>query len=156
VEKQDGDETAAGINRKIREGKETDASSGVYYLRTSRMGLSEETVWEYYNIICNVEDTFRTLKPDLNLRPIDHRKDDSTQANIFFGLLSCRIVNTIRVQLMRKGIRHDSTEPTRIMMTQKAVIACAVNKPGEKVKIRTRTVPKEKLQGLYYALIYKS
>jgi hypothetical protein len=44
----------------LPEGKETDASSGVYYLRTSRMSLSEEGVREYYNIICNVEDTFRT------------------------------------------------------------------------------------------------
>jgi hypothetical protein len=34
VEKKDGDETVAGINWKIKEGKETDASSGIYYLRT--------------------------------------------------------------------------------------------------------------------------
>lgn len=156
VEKKVGDEIAVGINWKIKEGKEIDVSSGVYYLRTSRMGLSEETIWEYYNIIRNVEDTFRTLKLDLDLRPIYHQKDDPTQAHIFFGLLSYWIVNTIRVQLIRKGIRHDWTELTRIMMTQKAVTTCAVNKLGEEVKIRTCTVPEEKLQGIYDALIYKS
>jgi hypothetical protein len=42
------------------------------------------------------------------------------------------------------------------MMTQKAVTTCAVNKLGEEVKIRTCTIPEEKLQGLYDALIYKS
>ena len=93
---------------------------------------------------------------DLDLRPIYHQKDESTKAHIFFGLLSYWIVNTIRVQLMKKEIRHDWTELTRIMTTQKVVTTCAVNKLGEPVRLRTCTVPEEKLQGLYDALRYKS
>jgi transposase len=107
-------------------------------------------------MIRNVEDAFRTLKLDLDLWLVYHQKDESAKAHIFLGLLSYRIVNTIRVQLMRKGIRHDRREPTRIMSTQKAVTTCAVNKLGETVGIRTCTVPEEKLQGLYDALRYKS
>jgi transposase len=119
AEKKAGDEIAAGISWRIKEGKETDASSGVYCLRTSRMGLSEEAIREYYSIIRNVEDAFRTLNLDLDLRPIYRRKDDPAQAHVFFGLLSYWIVNTIRVQLIRKGIRDDWTELTRIMIRRK-------------------------------------
>lgn len=155
VEK-DNNETVTGISWKIKENKDVDACAGIYYLRTSRRDLNEQVTWEYYNIIRNIEDAFRTLKLDLDLRPIYHQKDESTQAHIFFGLLSYWIVNTIRVQLLGKGIRNDWTELTRIMTTQKAVTTCAINKLGETVKIRTCTVPQEKLQGLYDALLYKT
>jgi len=155
VEK-DKDETVTKISWSIKENKDSDASSGIYYLRTSRQQLNEQAIWDFYNIIRNVEDAFRTLKLDLDLRPIYHQKDESTMAHIFFGLLSYWIVNTIRVQLMNNGIRHDWTELTRIMTTQKVVTTCAVNKLGETVRLRTCTVPEEKLQGLYDALRYKS
>jgi Transposase len=155
VEK-DENETVTCVSWSIKENKLSDVSCGIYYLRTSRQKLNERTIWDFYNIIRNVEDAFRTLKLDLDLRPVYHQKDDSTKAHIFFGLLSYWIVNTIRVQLIRKGIRHDWTELTRIMATQKAVTTCAVNKLGETVRMRTCTVPEEKLQGLYDALRYKS
>lgn len=155
VEK-DKNEIVTEISWKIKEGDKVDALSGIYYLRTSRQQLDERAIWDYYNIIRNVEDAFRTLKLDLDLRPIYHQKDESTEAHIFFGLLSYWIVNTIRVQLKERAIRHDWTEITRIMATQKAVTTCAINKLGEMVKIRTCTVPEEKLQGLYDALVYKT
>ena len=132
VEK-DNNETVTGISWKIKENKDVDTCAGIYYLRTSRRDLNEQITWEYYNIIRNVEDAFRTLKLDLDLRPIYHQKDESTQAHIFFGLLSYWIVNTMRVQLMSRGIRNDWTELTRIMTTQKTVTTSAVNKLGETV-----------------------
>ena len=152
----DENDIVTSINWEIKQGKEIDACSGVYFLRTSRKTLDEQTIWDYYNIIRNVEDTFRTLKLDLDLRPIYHQKDESCQAHIFFGLLSYWIVNTIRVQLTRKGIKHDWTELTRIMTTQKTVTTCAMNKLGETVKIRTCTIPEEKLNAIHDALRYKA
>lgn len=153
--RKDENEIVTCIKWSIKEQKDPDASSGIYYLRTSRRELTEQTIWNYYNIIRNIEDAFRTLKLDLDLRPIYHQKDESTLAHIFFGLLSYWIVNTIRVQLMQKGIRHDWTELTRIMATQKAVTTSAVNKLGETVEIRNCTVAEEKLQAIYDALRYK-
>lgn len=155
VEK-DESETVTRITWSVKDQADMDSSSGVYYLRTSRPLLDEQTIWEYYNIIRNVEDSFRTLKLDLDLRPIYHQKDESTEAHIFFGLLSYWVVNTIRVQLLRKGINHDWTELTRIMATQKTVTTCAKNKLGEMVSMRVCTVPEEKLQGIYDALLYKN
>lgn len=155
VEK-DESETVTRITWAVKDQADMDSSSGVYYLRTSHPLLDEQTIWEYYNIIRNVEDSFRTLKLDLDLRPIYHKKDEPTEAHIFFGLLSYWVVNTIRVQLLRKGINHDWTELTRVMATQKTVVTCAKNKLGEMVSMKVCTVPEEKLQGIYDALLYKN
>jgi hypothetical protein len=43
------------------------------------MDMKDETlVWDVYNTIREIENTFRALKTDLDLRPIYHKKDDST------------------------------------------------------------------------------
>ena len=68
-----------------------------------------------------IESTNRQLKTDLNLRPIYHQKDESSDAHLFFGLLAYWIVNTIRYQLKLSGINQYWNEITRIMSTQKAV-----------------------------------
>lgn len=155
VEK-DENEIVTHIAWSVKEPEKMDASQGEYYLRTSRRNLDEETIWCYYNIIRNIEGCFRTLKLDLDLRPIYHCRDESTQAHLFFGLLSYWLVNTMRVQLSRKGINHNWTELTRIMATQKTATTCAKNKLGETVKMRVCSVPEEKLQGLYDALRFKN
>ncbi|MDP3180540.1 MAG: IS1634 family transposase, partial [Bacteroidota bacterium] len=48
----------------VKEGVDINARSGVYFLRTSMEAKSEENVWQFYNIIREVEDTFRVLKTD--------------------------------------------------------------------------------------------
>lgn len=132
-----------------------DADSGTYFLRTSVERLDEKTTRDYYNLIREIEATFRCLKTDLDLRPIYHQKDESCEAHLFFGLLSYWVVNTIRHQLKQKGIRHHWTEPTRIMSTQKAVTTTAVNKPGERVAFRNCTLPESKVAEIYDALNYQ-
>ena len=69
---------------------------GTYFLRTNIPTLDEKSTWEYYNQIREIETSNRQLKTDLNLRPIYHKKDESADAHLFFGLLAYWIVNTIR------------------------------------------------------------
>ena len=72
---------------------------GTYFLRTNVPKLDEKTTWEYYNLIREIEASNRQLKLDLELRPIYHQKDDSSDAHLFFGMLSYWIVSTIRHKL---------------------------------------------------------
>jgi hypothetical protein len=132
-----------------------DANSGVYFLRTSVERLDEKTTWEYYNLIREIENTFRTLKTDLDLRPIFHQKDESSEAHLFLGLLAYWLVNTIRYQLKKQGIKHYWPEITRIMSTQKVLTTTAENKLGEQVAFRNCTVPESKVVEIYDALKYK-
>ena len=64
------------------------ATLGVYFLRTSLPLQDEVTIWNIYNTIREIESSFRTLKTDLDLRPIYHKSDQGTPAPRIAGLLA--------------------------------------------------------------------
>ena len=142
---------------------------GTYFLRTNVKKLDEKTTWDYYNLIREIECTNRQTKTDLNLRPIYHRKDDRSDAHLFFGLLAYWIVNTIRYQMKKVNEARKKADPNpkaeyptpywteivRIMQTQKSVTSEAVNALGEKVKMRICSTPTEQAADIYSMLKYK-
>ncbi len=159
-QKQEKNETeqkqiATAINWAIKKDVDINARSGVYFLRTSLEGQSQEMLWQFYNTIREIEATFRILKTDLDLRPIYHKKDESTMAHLHLGLLAYWVVNTIRHQLKKEGIHSGWSEIVRIMNTQKAVTTLAQNDKDEVIQIRRCTEPNQKVQKLYDALKYK-
>jgi len=74
--------------------------SGTYFLRTS-LYMKEELTCIVHNIIREVEYSFCTLKTDLDLRPISHKKDKTTITHFHLGLLAYWVVNTVRYQLKK-------------------------------------------------------
>ncbi|PGH39331.1 MAG: transposase, partial [Candidatus Nephrothrix sp. EaCA] len=73
--------------------------SGVYFIRTCLPVEEEQTLWDIYNTIREIESSFRTLKTDLELRPVYHKSDEGTLVHLHLALLAYWIVNTIRYQL---------------------------------------------------------
>jgi transposase len=69
---------------------------GVYLVSTNLDINNEQALWDIYNTIREVESSFRTLKTDLDLRPIYHKSDNGTIAHLHLGLLAYWLVNTIR------------------------------------------------------------
>ncbi|MBK9737916.1 MAG: IS1634 family transposase [Saprospiraceae bacterium] len=126
---------------------------GVYFLRTSVKNQEEKWIWDAYNCIREIENTFRTLKTELDLRPIYHKTDQATMAHLHLGLLAYWIVNTIRYQLKIKGITHNWTEILRITSTQKLVTTSGKN-DDETVEIRKASEPEPKIREIYQALKY--
>ena len=143
------------IKWSIKEGIEINSRSGVYFLRTSMEANKEESVWQFYNTIREIEATFRTLKTDLALRPIYHKKDGSTMAHLHLGLLAYWVVNTIRHQLKKKDIHSGWREIVRTMNTQKAVTTLAQNIDDEVIMIRRFSEPNLQVRKLYDALKFK-
>jgi hypothetical protein len=139
----------------IKPDQDPDQGSGVYFIRTSLKGADQELVWIFYNTIREIESTFRTLKTDLDLRPVFHQNDDSSLAHLHLGLLAYWLVNTIRYQLKQKGITSDWREITRIMNTQKCVTTLAQNKTDEIISVRRCSEPEEKAKTIYDTLKYK-
>lgn len=133
---------------------EAEQRFGTYFLRTNVPKLDEKTTWEYYNLIREIEASNRQLKLDLELRPIYHQKDDSSDAHLFFGMLSYWIVNTIRHKLKQHGINHYWTELKRILHTQKAITTEADNVLGEPVQLRLCSDPTDRAAEIYRALGY--
>jgi len=128
---------------------------GVYFLRTSIKTDEETLVWTVYNCIRNIESSFRTLKTDLDLRPIFHKSDDATQAHLNLGLLAYWVVNTIRYKLQQKEIKSEWREIVRVMNTQKCVTTIIQNTREQWISIRKCSEPEDKVSRIYDALKYK-
>jgi len=129
--------------------------SGVYFIRTNLPVEEEQTLWDIYNTIREIESSFRTLKTDLELRPVYHKSDEGTLAHLHLALLAYRIVNTIRYQLKGKGVKHNWKELVRRTMTQKVIRAYGQNQLDETVCVRRCSDPDAEASILYAALNYK-
>jgi hypothetical protein len=149
------------LHWRVKEDTEINSRSGVYFLRTS-LRETEQILWQTYNTIREIEYTNRVLKTDLDLRPIYHKKDETSMAHLHLGLLAYWIVNTVRFQLKkeekdinREPIHWQWKEVVRIMNTQKAVTTLAQNKSDEVIQIRRCTYPDEKARLIYDKLHYR-
>lgn len=129
---------------------------GKYFIRTSLDMKDEVLVWNVYNTIREVESTFRTLKSDLDLRPIYHKNDDATLAHLHLGLLAYWLVNTIRCRLKAQGITINWNEITRIGNTQKVISTSGYNTAGKEITVRKCSEPQQKLAELQKVLDMKS
>lgn len=149
--------TVVEMNWSLNAQKEKQANEnlGKYFIRTSMDMNDQVMVWNVYNTIREIESTFRTLKTDLDLRPIYHKKDESTIAHLNLGLLAYWLVNTIRCQLKTKSINNCWTEIVRIGNTQKVITTCGYNKAEEEIKVRKCSEPEQKLKTILEALNIK-
>jgi transposase len=72
---------------------------GCYLLRTNMAGRDPAELWQYYMQLVAIEEAFRTLKGDLGLRPIFHKKPSRIEAHVFIAFLSYCLSITLRQQL---------------------------------------------------------
>jgi transposase len=128
---------------------------GKYYLRTNLPFSEEVVVWQAYNTIREIESTFRVLKTDLDLRPIYHKKDESTIAHLNLGLLAYWLVNTIRQKLKRQDWKHDWKEIVRIAQTQKVITTTGTNTAGKLIIVRKCSEPEQELRKIQAKLNIK-
>lgn len=135
--------------------KPLDKKEGYYLLRTTLNEKDEQVQWTIYNIIREIEATFRTLKTDLDLRPIYHKTDEASMAHLHLGLLAYWVVNTIRYQLKQKGIKNEWRDIVRIMNTQKIVTTTMINDYDQHIIIRQCSDPTDAVTKIYTALKYK-
>ncbi|GAI92019.1 unnamed protein product, partial [marine sediment metagenome] len=102
-----GNGIATNASYEHKKGKDPDKKAGIYFLRTSLNEKDERTLWTIYNVIREIEYTFRVLKTDLDLRPIYHKTDKASMAHLHLGLLAYWLVSMIRYQLKQKGFQSD-------------------------------------------------
>lgn len=80
--------------------------NGQYFLRYSKKSLTDKEIWDAYNLIREVEASFRCLKSDLNVRPIFHQKDQYIESYIWLSILAYQVVNYIMVTLKEQNITY--------------------------------------------------
>ena len=72
---------------------------GQYLLRSNMECEDAATLWKYYIQLVEVEQAFKTLKSDLSLRPIYHKKDERIEAHIFVAFMSYCLQITLQQRL---------------------------------------------------------
>lgn len=127
-----------------------DKSNGVYFIRTNHSIVVESIIWDIYNTIREVESTFRSLKSDLNIRPVYHQRDDRIEAHIYLTILAYQLVNTIRYMLKSTGIHHDWKNILRIMSTHK-IQTLKIPTDKKTIFLRKPTNPIVEVQQIYTA-----
>jgi transposase len=128
---------------------------GVYFIRCSQNQLTEELIWEIYNILREIESTFRCLKTDLEIRPIHHIKDKNTEAHIFLGIVAYQLVHAMRKALKKEGINHCWRRIRDIMSSQSIVTTRMKLENNDSLVLRAGTRPNMEQSKIYSALKFK-
>ena len=126
---------------------------GKYVLLTSLDENDEVNVWKFYNVIRTVEETFHTLKSDLDMRPVYHKSDGGIKAHLNLAVLAYWIVSVTKYRLKLKeypNVRWD--EIMRIAQAQVVVTAEMDTEDGHRVTVRQSTEAEEELAKIYSLL----
>ncbi len=126
--------------------------SGTYFLRTDRFDLSEKDIWSIYIMLTQLEDSFRTLKSELLLRPIFHQKENRSDAHIFITLLAYHLLHSIRSCLKQKGIRMSWRQIRDRMSTHCRLTNRIKTRAGYTLFIRKCSEPEDFHKTVYQAL----
>ena len=144
--------TVTSLECTPKEGYDFNEKAGVYFLQTNlddkdcKDGVN---VWKIYNILKEVESSFRCMKTDLDLRPIYHKSDVACLAHLHLGILAYWVVTSIRYQLCQKGINKTWSQILDIMLTQKSVTSEAKNLQDGPIHIEQCSEPTTEVSQIY-------
>jgi transposase len=125
--------------------------SGSYFLRTDRFDLSEQEIWSIYIMLTQLEDSFRTLKTDLQMRPVFHQKENRSDAHILITLLAYHLLHSIRSSLKERDVHLSWRKIRDLMSTHCRVTNRMKTESGDILFIRKCTEPED-----FHKMIYES
>jgi transposase len=125
---------------------------GVYCLRSNQIEWDEQTLWHTYVTLTDLEAVFRSLKSELGLRPVYHRKTERVSAHLFISVLAYHLVHTIRLQLEACGIHLSWDGIRRELDGQDRVTVELRRDDGRTIHVRRATRPEPRQQLIYDAL----
>jgi len=112
-------------------------TGGSYILRTNWAETDPRTLWNTYIQLTEVEDSFRTEKYDLGMRPIFHHKQDRTQAHILVCFLALTMWRTLQQWMKVSGL---GTAPRKLLEELRELRSLDVLLPTRDKTIRLRMV----------------
>jgi len=112
-------------------------TGGSYLLRTNWSETDPKTLWNTYIQLTEVEDSFRTEKYDLGMRPIFHHKEDRTQAHILVCFLALTMWRTLQQWMKGSGL---GTAPRKLLEELRELRLLDVLLPTREKMIRLRMV----------------
>ena len=121
-------------------------------LRTNLSASNPEELWKQYIVLTEIEQAFKELKNDLNIRPVYHQKDERIEAHIFVSFLSYCLQVTLK---QRAKTKAPGLTPRAILEKLKAMQMIDVHLPttdGRNLILPRYTQPEKELQLLLHQL----
>ena len=129
---------------------------GVYCLRSNETDFSEERLWRTFTLLTDVEAVFRSLKSELGLRPIHHRKPRRAEGHLFITVIAYQLVQVIRTRLAERGDESNRTASwttlKRILGGRQRVTATFRRADGRTLHVRKATRPEPQQKAILDAL----
>ena len=125
---------------------------GVYCLRSSETDWDEETLWRTYITLTDLEAVFRSLKSELGLRPIYHRKPIRAEGHLFVTVIAYQLVQVIRRRLAARGEHASWSTLRQILGGQHRVTATFRCADGRTLHVRKATRAEPPQRAIYDAL----
>lgn len=118
---------------------ETQQNEGSYVLRTDRIDLSDEKIWEIYIMLGNIEYSWLTMKSYLGLRPNFHQREDRVDTHMFISILAYHILHIIEYRLRMRGDKRKWVTIRNILSTHNR-LTMSFQEQTESGKVRHRII----------------
>jgi transposase len=127
--------------------KATRRHEGQYLLRSNLTGEDPAELWRNYMNLVRIEESFRTLKGDLGLRPVFHQLDGRIEAHVFISFLAYCLHVTLEQYNKRAATGLSSRSVLERMSEIQMLDVTIPATDGREVRMKRHTKP-EKLHQL--------
>jgi transposase len=125
---------------------------GVYCIKSNDINMSAESMWKTYTQLTDIEAVFKSLKSELGLRPIYHRKEQRIESHLFITVIAYQCVQIIRKVLKNSGINDSWLTIRNNLASHGRITMMLPNDNGGCEKIRKSFKPNEWQVTIYRTL----
>ena len=125
---------------------------GCYFLRTDRLDLQDEEIWELYIMLRRIEYSFLCMKSHLGLRPNFHQLENRVDAHMFVSVLAYHILQIVEQRLSDQDDYRKWETVKQVLSTHQRLTVSLPNASGGIRKIRLNTTPEPGQRQIYQKL----
>ena len=125
---------------------------GVYYLRSNRLDFTEQAMFDTFAMLTDIEETFRSMKSELGLRPVYHQREHRCDGHLFITVLAYHIAHAIRVRLRQQGIFYRWATIRTGLSSHIRITTTMKREDGKVIHIRKSSRPEPFHRQIYNAL----
>ena len=124
---------------------------GVYCLRSNRLDFTEQAMFDVFAMLTDIEETFRSMKSELGLRPVYHQREHRCDGHLFITVLAYHVAHAIRIRLRQQGIVHSWTTIRKGLSSHIRITTTMKREDGTVIHIRKSTRPEPFHRQIYDA-----
>lgn len=131
--------------------------TGCYVIEASsrHAELSAKEIWNLYMTLGRVEESFRSLKTDLGVRPVYHQLSDRTEAHLWISVLAYHLLAVAERQLREQGDRRRWASIRDVLSTHQRTTVTMTDEQNRVHHIRISGKPEAEHREIYRKLRIK-